>query len=254
MKLTKIGIIIPTYNRKELINIAINSILRQTYQEYMICIIDDGSIESIKKFIKPNPKINIITLEKNQGVNIARNIGVEYFLESDVDFITFIDDDDEFIENSLEEFIKDYEKNQNQNWFVYRVKEKNEKPITKLYDLGEMNYLWYFFRIKINRDAHHFVKKELLKDIRFTCEFKNGQEWYFWFHLGIKTKMYVINKYISKKEYLVGGLSDKKTDKDKLQAYYFKRYVIKKFNLSYLKWRIIKKLFYPYKIIRGCIV
>ena len=70
------------------------------------------------------------------------------------------------------------------------------------YDIGDIDYLWYFYRIKINRDAHHFVKKELLDDVRFTCEFKNGQEWYFWFHLGRKTKMFVIDKFISKKEYL----------------------------------------------------
>ena len=249
----KIGIVIPTYNRKELINIVLNSILKQNYKNYKICIIDDGSKTPVKNFIKENEKIKIITFDKNKGVNAARNAGVEYFLESDVDFVTFIDDDDEFCDNAFETFIEDYKKHQNQNWFVYKVKEKSGKNITKLYDIGEMDYLWYFYRIKINRDAHHFVKKELLNDIKFTCEFKNGQEWYFWFHLGIKTKMFVINKYISKKEYLTGGLSDKKTKKEKLQAYYFKQYVMKKFNKSHLKWSLIKKLYFPYKKIKGYI-
>jgi hypothetical protein len=114
-----------------------------------------------------------------------------------------------------------------------------------------MDYLWYFYRIKINRDAHHFVRMNLLEDVRFTCEFKNGQEWYFWFHLGRKTKMFVIDKFMSKKEYLPGGLSDKKTKKEKRQAYYFKQYVMKKFGLSHFKWSLIKKLYFPYKRLKG---
>ncbi len=251
MKKPKIGIIIPTYNRKELVKISVNSTLKQSYDNFEICVIDDGSEVPVKNFIKENEKIKIITFEKNQGVNTARNAGVEYFLNSDVDFVTFIDDDDEFCENAFEKFVKDYNNNLNQNWFVYKVKEKNGKSITKLYDTGEMDYLWYFYRIKINRDTHHFVKKEYLKDVKFTCEFKNGQEWYFWFHLGRKTKMFVINKYISKKEYLNGGLSDNKTKKEKKQAYYFKQYVMKKFGLSHLKWSLIKKIYFPYKKLKG---
>jgi len=249
----KIGILIPTYNRKNLINIAINSILKQTYNNYEICIIDDGSEIPIKNFIKETEKIKIITFDKNKGVNAARNAGIEYFLESDVNIITFIDDDDEFCDNAFKKFVEDYNKYPNQNWFVYKVKEKTGKNITQFYTLGELDYLWYFYRIKINRDAHHFIKKELLTDIKFTCEFKNGQEWYFWFHLGIKTKMFLINTYISKKEYLPGGLSDKKTKKEKLRAYYFKQYIMKKFNKSHIKWLLIKNIYFPYKKIKGYI-
>jgi glycosyltransferase involved in cell wall biosynthesis len=249
----KLGIVIPTYNRKDLIKIAINSVLKQKYNKFEICIIDDGSEIPVKNFIKEDKNIKIITFEKNQGVNAARNAGVEYFLKRDVDFITFIDDDDEFCENAFREFVKDCNVHRNQNWFVYKVKEKNGKQITKLYDTGEIDYLWYFYRIKINRDAHHFVKKDYLKDVKFTCEFKNGQEWYFWFHLGRKTKMFVINKYMSKKEYLPGGLSDKKTKKEKRQAYYFKQYVMKKFGLSHLKWSLIKKIYYPYNKLKECL-
>ena len=247
----KIGVIIPTFNRKELINIAIDSVLKQDYKNFEICIVDDGSEIPVKNFIPKNEKIHIITFEENRGVNAARNTGVKYFLKRDVDFVTFIDDDDEFCENAFSEFVKDYNQYK-KDWFVYKVKEKNSnKTITKLYDIGEIDYLWYFYRIKINRDAHHFVKKELLDDVRFTCEFKNGQEWYFWFHLGRKTKMFVIDKFISKKEYLKGGLSDKKTKNEKLQAYYFKQYLMKKFGLSHLKWSLIKKLYFPYKKLKS---
>jgi hypothetical protein len=56
---------------------------------------------------------------------------------------------------------------------------------------------------------------------------------------------------MSKKEYLPGGLSDKKTKKEKRQAYYFKQYVMKKFGLSHLKWSLIKKTYFPYKKLKG---
>jgi glycosyltransferase involved in cell wall biosynthesis len=248
----KIGVIIPTYNRKELVNIAIDSVLKQDYEDYEICVIDDGSEERVENFIRKDERIHLITFKENRGVNAARNAGVEYFLKKDVDFITFIDDDDEFCDNAFSEFVKDYKKYSNYNWFVYKVKEKySNKTITRLYDVGEMDYLWYFYRIKINRDTHHFVRKDLLSDVRFTCEFKNGQEWYFWFHLGRKTKMFVIDKFMSKKEYLKDGLSDKKTSKEKRQAYYFKQYVMKKFSVSHLKWSLIKKIYFPYKKLKG---
>jgi len=241
----KIGVIIASYNRENLIKNTIDSILNQTYKNFEICVIDDGSKIPVKESLKDYQykNLKIITLDKNRGNNFARNIGIEYFLDRDVDFITFIDDDDEFLPNAFEKFVNDYKNNPNEKWFVYKVIDKNKNEISIFKETGKIDYVWYLWRIKLKKDAHHFVRKDLLNDVRFTCEFKNGQEWYFWAHLGKKTNMFVIDKIVKIVEYLPDGLSKNKDMVEYKNKYYFKKYVMKKLGYSTLKWKALKIIY-----------
>lgn len=96
-----ISIIIPTYNRGNLIKKSIESILMQTYKDFELIIVDDNSsdnTESIVKSIEDN-RIKYIRLNKNVGANKARNIGIENSLG---EYIAFNDSDDEWKSNKLE--------------------------------------------------------------------------------------------------------------------------------------------------------
>ena len=95
-----VSVVIPTFNRKKIIPRAIDSVLGQTYKNYEIIIVDDGStdgtVDSIKKLY--NDKVHI-TLQKNQGASSARNRGIK---EASGKYIAFLDSDDEWVSSKLE--------------------------------------------------------------------------------------------------------------------------------------------------------
>jgi glycosyltransferase involved in cell wall biosynthesis len=90
-----VSIIIPTYNRKNDIEECIKSVLKQSYKNCEIIVVDDFSSDATVKSIKENfPLVTILVNKKNKGVNYCRNAGIvasrgEYllFLDSDMVFI-----------------------------------------------------------------------------------------------------------------------------------------------------------------------
>lgn len=97
----KISIILPTYNRENVIGRAIHSILQQTYDRYEILVIDDGSSDQTQEVVKQiaDDRIRYIRLEENHGAGYARNVGIQ---ESKYDYIAFLDSDDEWKRFKLE--------------------------------------------------------------------------------------------------------------------------------------------------------
>lgn len=96
----KFSVIIPLYNKEHYVKKTIESVLRQTCLDYEIIVVDDGSIDrslEIAQSVK-SEKIHIIT-QKNQGVSVARNTGIE---NAKGTYIAFLDADDEWRENYLE--------------------------------------------------------------------------------------------------------------------------------------------------------
>ena len=98
---TKISVIIPTYNRENLIGKSINSVLNQTYQNFEIIVIDDGSKDNTSKVIKQfhDSRIKYIKLTQNKGGSNARNIGIK---KAKGKYISFLDSDDLLYPKKLE--------------------------------------------------------------------------------------------------------------------------------------------------------
>lgn len=106
----KISIIIPVYNVENYIEKSLESVVKQTYKNIEIIIIDDGSKDSsikiCEKFQKVDNRIKIIH-QKNQGLSIARNTGME---NATGDYIMFIDSDDTFELDACENLCNEIEK------------------------------------------------------------------------------------------------------------------------------------------------
>lgn len=96
-----VSVIIPTYNRTELLRQAINSVLGQTYQDLEIIIVDDASSANIKDVVASfrDKRIKYIRHETNRGSSAARNTGIT---TAQGDYIAFLDDDDEWRKDKLE--------------------------------------------------------------------------------------------------------------------------------------------------------
>jgi glycosyltransferase involved in cell wall biosynthesis len=94
-----VSVIIPAYNCESFISSAIDSVLAQTYKNYELIVVDDGSIDETRdKILKYNDKIKYI-YQVNGGVAKARNTGIKYSRGS---YIAFLDADDIWEKYKLE--------------------------------------------------------------------------------------------------------------------------------------------------------
>lgn len=104
-----ISIIIPTFNRSHIIIETLNSILRQTYQNWECIIVDDGSRDNTKeiiaKYLNKDSRFKFYQRPDNmlKGPNSCRNVGFQYCSGK---WINWFDSDDIYLETALEEFIK----------------------------------------------------------------------------------------------------------------------------------------------------
>jgi len=98
-----ISVIIPLYNKENYIKRAINSVLNQTYQNFEIIIVNDGSTDSSLEKVKEIKDLRIkIINQKNQGVSAARNRGIK---EAKFNYVAFLDADDEWERDYLKTIV-----------------------------------------------------------------------------------------------------------------------------------------------------
>lgn len=105
----KVSVIIPCYNGEKFIGEAIESVLNQTYQDFEIIIVDDGSTDNSKDTVEPylaDSRIKLIQHGKNKGIPAARNTGIK---ASRGEFIAFLDQDDLWLSEKLEKQIATFE-------------------------------------------------------------------------------------------------------------------------------------------------
>jgi glycosyltransferase involved in cell wall biosynthesis len=115
-----VSVIIPTYNRPIQLTRAIDSVLKQTYSNIEVIVVDDNNpgtperlyTESIMSNYIDNPKIKYIQHEYNKNGSAARNTG---FRHSKGDYIMLLDDDDEFLPRKAEVQVNCLE-NRDRSW------------------------------------------------------------------------------------------------------------------------------------------
>lgn len=102
-----VSIVMPAYNCAHYIGETIQSVLVQTYEDWELLIVDDQSTDNTPKvvdeFATQDDRIRYIELEKNSGVAVARNRGIE---EARGNYIAFLDSDDLWKKDKLEKQIR----------------------------------------------------------------------------------------------------------------------------------------------------
>lgn len=86
-----VSVIIPVYNGSKYILTAINSVIRQTYSNYEIIVIDDGSTDNTRQQLKKYQSQITYIFQENQGSAAARNVGIHL---SKGELVAFLDSDD----------------------------------------------------------------------------------------------------------------------------------------------------------------
>lgn len=110
--MAKISVIMPVYNKEKYLNKSINSILKQTFNDFELIIINDGStdksLDICNEFSKEDKRIKIISLQ-NLGVSSARNIGLDKAIGEYIQFIDCDDYIDTNMFNELNKLIEDFD-------------------------------------------------------------------------------------------------------------------------------------------------
>jgi glycosyltransferase involved in cell wall biosynthesis len=125
-----VSIIIPTYNRKELVKEAVQSVLEQDYPKIEVVIVDDGSSDGTKGELSRvfGSSVHYV-FQENSGKSRARNKGV---IESEGELVSFLDSDDILLPGSISARVQCFRDNENcQVSYGLFIKEKKSEKERK---------------------------------------------------------------------------------------------------------------------------
>lgn len=100
----KVSVIIPVYNVEKYLESCLESIKSQTFTDYELILINDGSTDEsvaiMRRYAKTDARIRIIP-QSNRGVSAARNLGLSV---AEGDYVLFVDSDDTILPDALEHY------------------------------------------------------------------------------------------------------------------------------------------------------
>ncbi len=229
-----ISIVIPLYNKAHTIKRTLGSVLAQTFENFEVVIIDDGStdngIDVIEQFTS-DERVKIIR-QNNQGVSVARNEGVK---NSKFDYVAFLDGDDEWLPEYLEHMHKAIEKYPDAGFICgagkvtsggkeyIRLAEKYKEQIT-LIDFFENPHVF------VHTSATIVSKKIFNKTYGFPPGMKRNQDYALFFAVALLTETVYCGFPLS---IYVGDVEGQATTKPFEEVM---QHVIKRYNLVYETW------------------
>lgn len=190
----RFSIITPTYKRKDLLMRAVRSVQNQTYQDWEMIIVNDSpadaSYTEFSSFIN-DPRIHYHVNSVNSGVNFTRNFALDR-VSADSKWIVFLDDDDYLAPDALHTLYELILTNPQHNWFITNRAYKNGTPATKVKH-SDHAYSYardYLLLRRIRGDATHCISTPSTHRVRFSKHVKQGEEWFFFYQLGLKEKIF----------------------------------------------------------------
>lgn len=163
-----VTVIIPNFNREKVVLRAIESVLKQTYKDFELLVVDDCSTDDSCHLISKikDSRLKLIKLPENLGAAGARNFGIKY---SSNKYISLLDSDDYFEPNFLEASLKAMENSSDDigfSWTGVRYKENSKEkdfiwqPIRK-----KSPYLTFLTSLHIGTNSGITIKKEVFKEV-----------------------------------------------------------------------------------------
>ncbi len=188
----EISIVIPTYNRIKSIPRAINSVINQTFQDWELLIVDDGSDDGTMDFINAtygnDPRIKCFSRpsSREKGANACRNIGID---KSRGKYIALLDSDDEWKNEYLEKCIKAVEVNDNftgcYSGAVISHGNLSTTRNSRSIKSGE-SHIDFLMNKGFAPTPSLFMVKEFASDIKFDEKLLRHQDWDFYIRFGEK--------------------------------------------------------------------
>lgn len=185
----KVSICIPTFNRKDYIQKTLDSIFSQTYKDYEIIIVDDGSTDGTEEIIKSYDFPIRYNWQSNRGDAFSRNRLIDL---ANGEYISFVDSDDLLVPDALERMIRVMESEQEDvivYGAYYRINEKGQicgRCKRKLHSGKITRYL--FETILVHVTGSMFPSQILKQSPRFDDSLHVCSDYALWLYLSTKYK------------------------------------------------------------------
>ena len=193
---TLISVVIPLYNKKDSIASALDSVLAQTYQDFEVVVVDDGSTDEGATVVEryADPRIRLIR-QANAGVSAARNKGIA---EAKGEYVAFLDADDQWMPEFLAEIValqKEFSECRAQAT-SYVINTRGEKSIIELHKIpfvGERGVLNNYFEVAscshppVWTSALCIERKLLLEIGGFPLGITSGEDLLTWARIAVHT-------------------------------------------------------------------
>jgi glycosyltransferase involved in cell wall biosynthesis len=195
-------VIMPCYNGQKFIAQAIESVLRQTFPDFELIIINygstDDSLKIIESFAKQDKRIQVISNKKNRGLSATRNRGLD---NTKGRFVAFLDCDDWWPEEKLATYAHAHKRGHDLVFSNYHIIHSNNKKIIriKVPTCVSFNDLKYSNHIPVSSAAYNFEK---IPHKRFKV-MELSEDWLFWLEvikhlnrpIGIQTSLMIYRQH-----------------------------------------------------------
>jgi endo-1,4-beta-xylanase len=177
-KQPKFSVVIPTYNRCIVLQKAIDSVLVQTFKDFELIIVDDGSTDNTKAFVSGICDVRLRYIyQKNSGGSKARNAGID---AADGEYIAFLDSDDQFVPTKLERVFEELTTNKADVYSSYIIVDrgngitglKPSRPLRKDEPVDE----FLFCACETISTCTLIVRNTIAKKVRFMEGLRKGQD------------------------------------------------------------------------------
>ncbi len=201
----EISVVIPTYNRFEMLERALKSVLSQNFKNFEIIVVDDASTDNTNERLQRgfNPgidtgRIRLTRNEKNQGRSACRNTGIKL---AKTELITFLDDDDEWLPEHLGTLNCFMNEHKNigiafSNWaLVNEQTQEKTSGITRIKTGTGNPYLKLMLRALIGYPSTGIVRKTVLEQTHgFNVKLPPREDWDFFTRCAMKGGIGFIDK------------------------------------------------------------
>lgn len=238
----KFTVIITTNNRPDLFKRAIRSLFKQTVKPNQIIVIEDGGDNSVESWLKTNygNEIEFYRHTKNLGLSNARNSGIKL---AEYDLIAFLDDDDEWLPNRLEEnlnFFMNLSEIEKQNLACIQVGcnilNENNDLISVALPVHNGNMKESIIKCRgvvTHSSCFLFTKKSLIAVNGFDNNLKSGIDHDIWMKLAVNNfcsysiKIPLVNVYIDSRATMMKNTTQRLIGIDEY---------VKKWNKIFIEW------------------
>jgi len=190
----KFTVVIPTYNRSQFIIKTIQSVLNQSYTDFEVIVVDDGSTDNTEEAVKSIPDTRVFYYKKtNAERGAARNFGT---LKAKGEYVTFLDSDDLLYPEHLQDASQLILKNNTPEAFHlgYEIKNEYGKTLYKIDDLPSIAN-----RILIKGNTLSCLGVFLRNDIAVKNLFNENrllsglEDWELWLRIAVQFPIYTSN-------------------------------------------------------------
>ena len=234
------SVVIPVYNKEKFVAKTLKSVLDQTFTDFEIIIVNDGSTDKseVKILEFKDSRIQYYS-KKNEGVAVARNFGIE---KATSDYICFIDADDIWFPNFLEtmhRFISEFPEQkvfataieiETKNKTIpahYSISKKSDFEIVDFFDASQKECILWTSSACIHKSVFEKVGT-------FDTMIKHGEDTELWIRIGLQYPIVFIRKILARYVYDNESIS-------RNSNYFFESYTFEKYALEEKKNPSLKK-------------